>query len=71
MLIRHCIGEPKVWSAVHVPSVADEDRRQFHRDLEEMQAERTPQRNRLKGILASGGVAVQEMRDNVPEVLTG
>ena len=28
MLIRHCTGEPKVWSVVHVPSVADEDRRQ-------------------------------------------
>jgi transposase len=71
MLIRHCTGEPKVWSVVHVPSVADEDRRQLHRDLEEMKAEVTQHRNRLKGLLASGGVAVQEIRDDVPEVLTG
>ena len=36
-----------------------------------MKAERTQHRNRLKGLLASGGVAVQEIRDDFPEVLTG
>jgi transposase len=71
MLIRHCTGEPKVWSVGHVPSVADEDRRQLHRDLEEMKAERTQHSNRMKGLLASCGLAVQEIRDDFPEVLRG
>ena len=31
MLIRWHNGERKVWSVVHVPAVADEDRRQLHR----------------------------------------
>ena len=71
MLIRHCTGEPKVWSAVHVPSVADEDRRQLHRDLEEMKAARTQHSNRMKGLLASCGLAVQEIRADFPEGLKG
>ena len=33
MLIRWHQGERKVWSVVQVPSVADEDRRQLHRDF--------------------------------------
>jgi transposase len=61
MVIRHCTGKPKAWSVVHVPSVAAEDQRQLHRDLEEMKAEQTPHRNRLKGILVSGGLAVQDL----------
>jgi transposase len=40
MLLRHCTGEPKVWSVVHGPSVADADRRHVHRALAEMKAER-------------------------------
>jgi transposase len=55
MLIRHRGGE-KVWSVVRVPSPQDEDRRQLHRDLEEMKAERTQHVNRIKGLLHSVGV---------------
>jgi transposase len=58
MLIRWHGGERKVWSVVQVPSVADEDRRQLHRDLLEMKAERTQHSNRVKGLLASCGLAV-------------
>ena len=71
MLIRHCPGEQKVGSVVHVPSVTDEDRRHLHRALEEMQAERTPHRNRIKGLLASCGLAVQEIGDDLPARLQG
>jgi transposase len=71
MLIRHCTGEQKVWSVVHVPSVADEDRRHLHRDLEEMKAERTQHSNRLKGLLASCGLAVWEVGADFPTVLEG
>jgi transposase len=71
MLIRSHTGEQKVWSVVHVPSVADEDRRHLHRDLEEMKAERTQHSNRIKGLLASWGLAVQEVGADFPTVLEG
>src|SRR6516164_10729805 len=57
MLIRWHHGERNVWSVVQVPSVADEDRRQLHRDLLELKAERTQHGNRIKGLLASCGLA--------------
>jgi transposase len=56
MLLRYHGGERKVWSVVRVPSVADEDARQFHRDLETLKDERTQHVNRIKGLLASQGV---------------
>src|SRR5260370_10111702 len=52
MLIRSQHGAKDVWSVVQVPSVADEDRRQLHRDLLELKAERTQHSNRIKGLLA-------------------
>lgn len=58
MLIRWHGGERKVWSIVQVPSVADEDRRQLHRELLELKAERTQHGNRMKGLLAGCGLAV-------------
>jgi transposase len=57
MLIRWQQGERNVWSVVQVPSVADEDRRQLHRDLLELKAERTQHSNRIKGLLAGCGLA--------------
>ena len=58
MLIRWHNGEKKVWSVVHVPSVDDEDRRQLHRELIELKAERTELSNRIKGLLAGLGLSV-------------
>jgi transposase len=58
MLIRWHNGEKKVWSVVHVPTVADEDRRQLHRELIELKAERTGLLNRIKGLLAGVGLTV-------------
>jgi len=58
MLIRWHNGEKKVWSVVHVPTVADEDRRQLHRELIELKAERTELSNRIKGLLAGLGLSV-------------
>jgi transposase len=69
MLLRYHAGERKVWSVVQVPSVADEDRRQLHRDLLELKAERTQHINRLKGLLAGCGLAVQTIGDDFPQVL--
>src|SRR5262249_38397586 len=46
MLIRSHNGESKVWRVVRVPSVADEDRRQRHRELIELKGQRTEHSNR-------------------------
>jgi transposase len=58
MLIRWHYGEKKVRSVVHVPSVADEDCRQLHRELIELKAERTELTNRMKGLLAALGLNI-------------
>ena len=70
MWLRHHGGE-KVWSVVHVPSGAAEDRRQLHRDLLELQGERPPHVNRLKGLLAGCGLAVPTSGDDFVEVREG
>jgi transposase len=56
MLLRHVAGEKKVWSVVRVPSVADEDRRQLHRELVTTKRDRTRVINRIKGLLAGYGI---------------
>lgn len=58
MLLRHHAGEPKVWSVVHVPGMAEEDRRQLHRELMTVKRDRTRVINRIKGLLAAQGLAV-------------
>jgi transposase len=69
MLIRWCHGEKNVWSVVQVPTVADEDRRQLHRDLIELKAERTRHVNRIKGLLAGCGLAVETINGEFAEML--
>src|SRR5436190_11413589 len=69
MLIRWHHGEKNVWSVVQVPGVADEDRRQLHRDLLELKAERTQHTNRIKGLLAGCGLAVATINDDFPTLL--
>jgi transposase len=59
MLLRYHGGEKKLWSVVRVPSVADEDGRQFHRELEALKDERTHYVNRIKGLLASQGLEAE------------
>ncbi len=56
MLIRFHHGETKVWRVVRVPTVADEDRRQRHRELIDLKAQRTEHTNRIKGLLATFGL---------------
>jgi transposase len=56
LLCRYHGGERQVWSVVHVPSVADEDRRQLHRSLKDLQRQQTECSNRIKGLLASLGL---------------
>ena len=56
MLLRYMAGEPKVWSVVRIPSVAEEDRRQLHREMLTAKQDRTRVINRIKGLLAGHGV---------------
>lgn len=49
MLIRYHSGERGLWSVVKVPTPADEDRRQPHRDRLQLVRERTEHVNRIKG----------------------
>lgn len=56
MLCRYHAGERKVWSVVNVPSVADEDHRQLHRGMKDLQRQKTECSNRIKGLLASQGL---------------
>jgi transposase len=68
MLIRWYNGERKVWAVVHVPSAEDEDRRQLHRDLIALKAERTAHVNAIKGLLAGLGLQAS-VDDEFPQRL--
>ena len=52
-----------------MPSREDEERRHLHRDLEEMKAETTQHRNRIRGLLAGVGARVAEINSNFLEML--
>src|SRR5262249_47433822 len=56
LLCRYHGGEGKGWSGVHVPSGADEDRRQLHRGLKDRQRQQPECSNRIQGLLASRGL---------------
>ena len=55
---RYLEGDRHGWSVVHVPSLADEDRRHLHRELTTLTWERTRLVNRIKGLLALHGLVV-------------
>src|SRR5215813_5066651 len=57
MLIRWHLGERKLWGVVRVPTADDEDRRQLHRELIELKAQRTEHTNRIKALLAGLGLS--------------
>jgi transposase len=55
-LMAYLRGEPKVWSVVRVPSVAEEDDRRLHRERGRLIGERIQHVNRIKGLLAIHGI---------------
>jgi len=57
MLIRYHNGEPRVWRVVRVPTTAEEDQRQLHRELAVLKRDRTALVCRVKSLLALQGVA--------------
>jgi transposase len=69
MLLRYHGGEKKLWKVVRVPSAEDEDRRQLHRDLLELKAERTQHINRIKGLLAACGLTAPKIDKNFAAAL--
>jgi transposase len=70
LLLRYCGGERKVWSVVRVPSLAAEDARQLHRELEALKDERTQHGNRIKGLLACQGLAAPEGNHDLADWLS-
>lgn len=61
LLIRHELGDKKIWSVVRVPSAEEEDRRHLHRGLRTLKNEKTRTTNRLKGLLATQGVRLERL----------
>jgi transposase len=55
-LLAYLRGEPKVWSVVRVPSVAEEDYRRLHRERDRLINERVQHVNRIKGLCAIHGI---------------
>ncbi len=63
MLLRYDAGERRVWRVVRVPTPAEEDRRQVHRELMRTRRDRARVTNRIKGLLASQGVSLATRQD--------
>ena len=62
MLVRVCYGERRVWSEVHVPSVAAESARQVSRERTALLQELTRLTNQMRGWLATWGATLPRRR---------
>jgi transposase len=69
MLLRSWAGEKGLWSVVRVPTAEQEDGRQLQREIRTLRKEQTRLTNRIKGLLASQGVAVRMGRRGLDEGL--
>ena len=71
MLIRYHGGEKKLWAVVRVPSVADEDARQLHRELKVLKREKTMHCSRISGLLVQQGINIKNpCRRNLSKILS-
>jgi transposase len=68
LLARYVHGDRRVWHVVRVPTVSEEDARHLHRTWEMIQQERNRVINRLKGLLATQGVALPVTGDFLTRV---
>jgi len=59
MLMRHQAGERGVWSVVRPPTPEQEDARHLQREIRTLKKEKTRLVNRVRGLLASQGVAAR------------
>jgi transposase len=55
-LMAYLRGEPKVWSVLRVPGVAEEDDRRLHRERDRLTNERIQHVNRIKRLCAIQGI---------------
>src|ERR1700730_6153148 len=55
-LMAYLRGEPKGWSVLRLPSVAEEDARRLHRERDRLVSERVQHVNRIKGLCALHGI---------------
>jgi len=62
MLVRVCWGERRVWSEVHVPTVADEAARQVSRERTALTQDQTRLVNQMRGWLALWGATLPSRR---------
>jgi len=69
MLRRYWAGEKDLWSVVKVPTPEQEDGRQLQREIRTLTKEQTRLTNRIKGLLASQGVAAWMGRSGLKESL--
>ena len=69
MLLRYWAGEKDLWSVVQVPTPEQEDGRHLQREIRTLKKEQTRLINRIKGLLASQGVAVRMGRRGLQESL--
>jgi transposase len=63
LLLRHASGEPRTFSIAQVPTPAEEDARQLHRELQTLKQETTRHVNRIKGLLISLGLVLEIDQD--------
>lgn len=70
LLARYVAGDHRVWHVVRVPTVSEEDARHLHRTWEMIQQDRNRAINRLKGLLATQGVALSVTSDFLTRVQT-
>ena len=70
MLLRAEAGEHTVWSMIHVPTLAEEDRRQVHRELLFARRDRRRHTNRSKGLLVSHGVPLAHINELPTHLVT-
>ncbi len=70
LLARHWAGSAKpVWSVVHVPADADEDRRHLHRELKLAKKDRTRVGHRMRGLLANQGLTLELRQVLAPQLV--
>ncbi len=69
LLMRWAGGERQALSVVRVPDEQAEDLRELHRSLASALKDRTRQKNRLFGLLAKHGIAIESIREAAPEAL--
>jgi transposase len=70
-LMAYLRGEPKVWSVVRVPTVAEKDDRRLHRERDRLINERGQHINRIKGLCAVHGIYDYEPTHPKPNTAGG